>query len=269
MSNGRSDDAAGAAVRAYAPWEADEPTISELDGIRYLHFGTEWVQGAMRLRRPNDLVLAYTQQMMAWLLFLEPGAEDDIGIMGLGAGSLLRYTLHKTAARVATVEWNPMVSAVCRSHFRLPDSPRSQIDHCDAADWVRVADNIGRFRALMVDLYDATAQGPVRGSPDFYLDCARALTEDGIITVNLFGEHASFEPNLEGLRAAFPNGLLVLPEIDAGNRVAIGLKAGLPDLSVGEFIDRAGQIEKHYRLPAVRWARDLLQQVQQEAARRS
>jgi len=192
----------GVAHAAFAPWESDEPTISEQSGIRYLHFGTEWVQGAMRVRRPNDLVLAYTQQMMAWLLFREPGADDDIGIMGLGAGSLLRYTLHQTPARVCTVEWNPMVTAICRSHFRLPESARSEIDHCDAADWVREPRNIGRYAALMVDLYDATAQGPVRGSPEFYRDCAHALTDDGVITVNLFGEHASFEPNLEGLRAA-------------------------------------------------------------------
>jgi spermidine synthase len=253
----------GVAHAAFAPWESDEPTISEQSGIRYLHFGTEWVQGAMRVRRPNDLVLAYTQQMMAWLLFREPGADDDIGIMGLGAGSLLRYTLHRTPARVCTVEWNPMVTAICRSHFRLPESARSEIDHCDAADWVREPRNIGRYAALMVDLYDATAQGPVRGSPEFYRDCAHALTDDGVITVNLFGEHASFEPNLEGLRAAFPKGLLVLPEIDAGTRVASGMKGGMPDLSVGEFIERAGEVERHYRLPAVRWARDILAQLQQ------
>lgn len=45
-------------------------TFSEMDGVRYLHFGTEWVQGAMRLRKPDAIELEYAQQMMAWLLFL-------------------------------------------------------------------------------------------------------------------------------------------------------------------------------------------------------
>ena len=27
-------------------------TISEADGVRYLHLGTPWVQGAMRIRKP-------------------------------------------------------------------------------------------------------------------------------------------------------------------------------------------------------------------------
>lgn len=246
----------------YEPWEADEPTVSEASGVRYLHFGTEWIQGAMRLRHPNDLVLAYTQQMMAWLLLVEPSAEDELGILGLGAGSLLRFSLRHTQSRITTVEWNPMVTAVCRSHFRLPESPRSVIEHCDAADWVDKPKNFGRYSALMVDLYDATAQGPVRGSPEFYQGCARVLTDPGVITVNLFGEHASFEPNLEGLREAFPDGVLVLPEVDAGNRIAIGVKGGLLELSVGKFLERAESVERQYRLPALRWARDMLEQLQ-------
>ena len=54
-----------------------EPVISfsELDGIRYLHFGSPWVQGAMDIKHPDELVLSYIQDMMAWLLFLEPPAQ--------------------------------------------------------------------------------------------------------------------------------------------------------------------------------------------------
>ena len=254
------------ATDAYAPWEGDEPTLSEQGGIRYLHFGTEWVQGAMRLRRPNDLVLAYTQQMMAWLLLLECARDDEIGILGLGAGSLLRYTLRHTPAQVTTVEWNPMVTAICRSHFRLPESDRSHIQHCDAGHWVQAAENLGRYAVLMIDLYDASAQGPVRGSPEFYADCARTLDERGVVAVNLFGSHKSYEPNLDGLRAAFPDGVLILPEIDAGNRVVLGVKGSLLDLAVGEFLTRAEQVERQYRLPALRWARDILKQLQEGAA---
>ena len=42
--------------------------ISEESGIRYLHFGSEWVQGAMRIRKPDALELDYTREMMAGLL---------------------------------------------------------------------------------------------------------------------------------------------------------------------------------------------------------
>jgi spermidine synthase len=244
------------------PWANDEPTLSELDGVRYLHFGTEWVQGAMRVGRPSELVLAYTQQMMAWLLFLEPSKADDVGIMGLGAGSLLRYMLKNTSASVETAEWNPQVTAICRAYFRLRESPRSVIDHCDAAVWVHKRRNIGRYMALMVDLYDAQAQGPVRDSLEFYQGCYRALSDVGIMTVNLFGDHASFPPNLENIRKAFKNRVLELPEIDAGNRIVLGFKGPLLNISTAQLLERAEQVEAVYGLPARRWAKALLGQHQ-------
>ncbi|RTZ47908.1 spermidine synthase [Candidimonas sp. SYP-B2681] len=246
------------------PWANDEPTLSELGGVRYLHFGTEWVQGAMRVGRPNELVLAYTQQMMAWLLFLEPSKTDDVGIMGLGAGSLLRYMLKNTTASVETAEWNPQVTAICRAYFRLPDSPRSVIDHSDAAVWVQKRRNIGRYMALMVDLYDAQAQGPVRDSLEFYQDCYGALSDVGIMTVNLFGDHASFPPNLENIRKAFKGQVLELPEIDAGNRVVLAFKGPLLNVTTAQLLGRAEQVEAVYGLPARRWAKALL--AQHEAA---
>src|SRR3569833_1496163 len=50
-------------------------TLSEQFGIRYLHFGTEWVQGAMRISKPDWVELEYAQQMMAWMLFIDQPAH--------------------------------------------------------------------------------------------------------------------------------------------------------------------------------------------------
>ncbi len=239
--------------------EFEPPTLSESDGIRYLHFGTEWIQGAMRSSRPSELVLDYTQQMMAWLLFLEPKRSDTLGILGLGAGSLLRFSLRHMPCSAETVEWNPQVTAACRAWFRLPGSDRSTITHADAGEWVLDADNHGRFIALMVDLYDASAQGPVRDSEDFYQGCYHALADAGVMTVNLFGYHDSYARNLANIKAAFQGRVLELPEDEAGNRIVLGLKGPLLRIPVAQFIDRAEQVERKYGLPAVRWARALLQ----------
>lgn len=236
----------------------DEPTLSEQDGVRYLHFGTEWIQGAMRIKNPTELVLAYTQQMMAWLLFVEPAKEQHVGILGLGAGSLLRYTLKHTPCSVATVEWNPRVTAMCRAYFRLPNTARSTIDHDDAAVWLEHNKNVGRYSALMVDLYDAHAQGPVRDSLEFYQSCYRALNESGVMVVNLFGNHDSFPRNLANIHAAFSGRVLELPEIDVGNRVVLAFKGPVLQISTQQFMDRAGLVESRFGLPACRWARSLL-----------
>jgi hypothetical protein len=39
-------------------------TITEFEGVRSLHLGTSWVQGAMRVAKPDAIELEYVQMMM-------------------------------------------------------------------------------------------------------------------------------------------------------------------------------------------------------------
>jgi spermidine synthase len=55
-----------------APASLPEVNFSDYGDIRYLHLGTEWVQGSMRMDAPYEIELEYVQRMMAWLLFVEP-----------------------------------------------------------------------------------------------------------------------------------------------------------------------------------------------------
>ena len=236
----------------------DEPSLSEFDGVRYLHFGTEWIQGGMRIARPNELVLEYTQQMMAWLLFLSPPQEESIGLFGLGAGSLARFCLKHTKSSIQVVEWNPQVSMVCSMYFRLPANKRIDIVHDDAARWAADPVNYGRCPVLMVDLYDAEARGPVRDSVEFYSDCRRVLGETGVLAVNLFGDHESFPRNIANMETAFDGRLLMLPEIDAGNRIVLAFTGPALSVTAEQLLDRASEVESRYRLPAKRWAKALL-----------
>ena len=72
---------------------AMEPvTFSESGGVRYLHFGSELIQGAMRIRDPDEIYLEYNQQMMAWLLFLETKPGMRVAQLGLGTGALTKFT---------------------------------------------------------------------------------------------------------------------------------------------------------------------------------
>jgi spermidine synthase len=239
------------------PSSADQPTLSEFDGIRYLHFGTEWIQGAMRIKTPASLVLDYTAQMMAWLLFLSPPKEESIGVLGLGAGSLVRFCLKHTRSPVQVVEWNPQVTAACQMYFRLPTTPRLTVDHADAGVWVADPVNAGQCSVLMVDLYDAGAQGPVRDSVAFYRHCRRVLGDVGVLTVNLFGRHESFDRNIENLRKAFDDRIVLLPEVDAGNQIVLAFSGPPLAVTTEQLLDRAEVVESHYGLPARRWARAL------------
>lgn len=239
--------------------DKEDVTLSELDGVRYLHFGTQWIQGAMRMARPHDLVLTYTQQMMTWLLFRELEKEDEIAILGLGAGSLLRFCMKNTLSPIHTVEINPRVTAMCKAFFRLPENSRSHIYHSDAEQWVQSPDHIGRYKVLMVDLYDAEAQGPVCSSLAFYQNCYQCLDEDGLMTVNLFGAHHSYEENIDRIARSFNGNVLVLPEIEEGNVVVLAFKGSdLSRTTTALLLENADFVQEKYKLPARRWAKAIL-----------
>lgn len=240
------------------PIEFDPPTLSEADGIRYLHFGTEWIQGAMRVKDPSDLVLEYMAQMMAWLLFLDPPKASPIGLLGLGAGSLARFCVKYTRSPVVAVEWNPQVTAVCQMFFRLPAPKRLAIQHQDAGLWVADPLNAGRCPVLMVDLYDAQARGPVRDSLAFYRGCRRVLGEAGVMAVNLFGRHDSFGRNIDNLSRAFDDRLVRLPEIDAGNQIVLAFSGPPLAVQAADLLARAETVQAVYGLPARRWVKALM-----------
>ncbi|MDE2427941.1 MAG: spermidine synthase [Burkholderiales bacterium] len=230
-------------------------TLSELDGVRYLHFGTEWVQGAMRLRKPDAIELEYAQQMMVWMLFIKQ--PKNIAQLGLGTGALTKFCYRQFPdAQVTAIELNPSVIAICESMFKLPlNDERLHVREMDAMDFVMDTEQHDRLDALQVDLYDATARGPVLDSAEFYQACAACLHEHGILTVNLFGDHPSFARNLKALRFAFST-VLCLPKVHDGNVVAIAFKQR-PTLDFTALTARAAQIKESTRLPAKSWVTGL------------
>jgi spermidine synthase len=249
-----------AAARASAPKAARKPkfapvTLSEQDGVRYLHFGTEWVQGAMRIRKPDWPELEYAQQMMAWMLFIEQ--PRSIAQLGLGAATLTKFCYRQfPQALVTAVELNPSVVAICSSMFKLPsDDDHLQVLEMDAMDFVLDDANHGAFDVLQCDLYDATARGPVLDTPEFYQACNACLADGGVMTVNLFGDHPSFKKNIKAMRFAFEQ-VICLPEVHDGNVVALCFR-NKPDLDPERLAARAAQIVAATKLPAKSWVKGL------------
>ncbi|RZF24607.1 spermidine synthase [Paraburkholderia sp. UYCP14C] len=241
-------------------------TFSEEGGVRYLHFGTEWVQGAMRLRKPDHIELEYAQQMMAWLLFLE--TPKRIVQLGLGAASLTRFA-HRflKSAKVEAVELNPAVVVAARTMFELPpDDARLTVHETDAWDFVNESANHGTIGALQIDVYDATARGPVLDSVGFYRAARACLTDAGIVTVNLFGDHPSFVRNMKRLNEAFDGRVVALPEVHDGNRIAIAFSGPALDVPYSALDARAKLIEAELGLPARKWIKGLRESTGQTGA---
>lgn len=226
-------------------------TLSELEGVRYLHFGTPWVQGAMRIRKPDWLELEYAQQMMTWMLFQQTPA--NIVQLGLGTGALTKFCYRQfPESNVTAVELNPAVIQICQSMFKLPaEDDRLTILEMDAQQYITDPHIKNSIDILQVDLYDATARGPVLDTPEFYQACYKSLTDNGIMTINLFGDHPSYAKNLKAMKTAFKY-IYCLPEVHEGNVIAIAFKTE-PDMDFSVLYERAKTIKANTKIPAKSW----------------
>jgi spermidine synthase len=239
-------------------------TISEFEGVRYLHLGqTPWVQGAMRLRKTRVIELEYVRRMMVWLLMHEPDSWADLHAvqLGLGAAALTRYCHTELKMCTTAVELNPQVIAACRQWFRLPpdSDPRLRVIEADAGAWVAEPEQACTADVLNIDLYDHQAAAPVLDDDAFYAACHALLADEGVLTVNLFGRNASFGRSARRIEAAFlPSGgqVFMLDPTDEDNTIVVALKGrGLPAADV--LARRAGVIEARTGLKAGEWVRML------------
>ena len=237
--------------------------LSEQDGVRYLHLGTPWVQGAMRIAEPQRIELEYVQRMLAALLWLpseDLDRHDQHAVqLGLGAGALTRFAWQALRWETTAVEINPEVLAACRAWFRLPaESPRFRVSIEDAREWLARPEVAGSVRLLHVDLYDHEAAAPVLDDEGFYAACHSVLCGGGVMAVNLFGRDASFDRSAARIAHAFGAAQTwQMRRTREGNTVVVaGRAVAVPDRTTLEA--RAVELERRFArqgLPARKWLR--------------
>ena len=223
--------------------------ISEEGGVRYLHFGSDWVQGAMRIARPWSLELAYTREMMAGLLLRDPAAWPRRALLvGLGAGSLAKFIYRNLpSCRITAVEINPQVEYIARQYFKLPDDPRRlEVVLADGAEFMLAGGD--NFDYILVDGFDPDARAGSLDTLPFYQACRARLAEQGLLAVNLLGRNKGFAASVERMRGAFDGRVAVFPSCDSGNTIAFAT-GGLPvAVSLDEMRAAAQRLKADYRL---------------------
>jgi spermidine synthase len=235
-----------------------EVNFSEMGGVRFLHLGTEWVQGSMQIGAPFDIELDYVQRMVAGLLFMDAAsvAKKHAMQLGLGSAALTKFCHKKLRMKTTAVELNPQVIAACQRWFKLPrNDDRLTVIEADAAREIQKPQHQGTVDLLHVDLYDHDAAGPVLDSDEFYAHCHDLLTDDGVMTVNLFGRNSSYRHSLVKIASAFgPQAVWAFTPTREGNTVVLAQREpSRPEREV--LLKRAGVIESRWGLPAKKWLR--------------
>ncbi|MEO8343957.1 MAG: fused MFS/spermidine synthase [Gallionella sp.] len=214
--------------------------ISEEAGVRYLHFSSSWVQGAMRIARPWNLELEYTREMMASLLLRDDTRwPRKVLLIGLGAASLTKFLYrHYPLAHLTVVEIEPSVVAAARQFFKLPeDSKRIDLVIGDGAEYI--LGNQKKFDLILVDGFDENARAGALDTLPFYQICRAHLSNDGVLAVNLLTRSRGFQASLARIMAAFSDRALVFPSCESGNAIAFAAVGNRVEISLDDLKENA------------------------------
>lgn len=180
------------------------------------------IQSEMNLEDPDDLVLAYTQSMMGFLLFkLNP---KRIGMIGLGGGSLAKFCYRHLPNSIITVAEIDQQVIDLRDEFFVPkDDERFSVTCVDGAEFVRRANT--EFDVLLVDGFDNSGQPPQLCSHRFYQDCYKALAPDGLMVANLLGGDLwQTDIYIDRMQSSFGDSVITINALDSLNMIAFASK---------------------------------------------
>jgi spermidine synthase len=219
--------------------------ISEEAGVRYLHFGSRWIQGAMRVARPYALELEYTRDMMLPLLLRPPGRWPlRVLLIGLGAASLTKFLYrHRPRAALTVIEIEPRVVSAARQFFKLPiDAKRLGITIADGHDYVAGSDR--EFDLILVDGYDAKGRAGMLDTLPFYCNARARLGGHGLFATNLLFLTRDKPAALDSIRAAFEGRAVALPRSVAGNTIVVAAAGETIDVSVAALATAARNLRR-------------------------
>ncbi|KZE30257.1 spermidine synthase [Crenobacter luteus] len=226
-----------------------EVEISELDGIRSLHLGSETVQSSMDVDDPVRLVLSYSRAMMGWLLFND--APRHVLQIGLGGGSFARWIdFYLRDAKSVAVDIHPQVIAVARAFFELPEEgERFEIVEADGAEYVKILRE--STDAILVDGFDGFQIVDALTTEDFFADCRRALSPQGVFVTNWWSGDKRYQVFLERLLNVFEGRVIELPAASHGNVAVMAFKDSPAPTSFAALEKRARALEPRFHLEFV------------------
>jgi spermidine synthase len=168
------------------------------------------LDGVIQITEADEFVY---QEMIAHVPLLAHGQAADVLIIGAGDGGVLRRVLrHNTVRRAVMVEIDGEVIRLSKEF--LPgiagdawNDPRANVIVGDGIDYVKRAPDAS-FDVIIVDSTDPIGVGEVLFTDEFYRNCARILTDRGLI-VNQCGVPAMQADELRDTsarrRAFFPH----------------------------------------------------------------
>ena len=141
------------------------------------------LDGVTQITEADEFVY---QEMLTHVPLLAHGDAKNVLIIGAGDGGVLRRVLqHKGVERAVMVEIDGEVIRLCKEFLPMIagdawTNPRADVIVGDGIDYVRRAPDAS-FDVIIVDSTDPIGVGEALFTDEFYANCARILTERGLV----------------------------------------------------------------------------------------
>lgn len=141
------------------------------------------LDGVVQITEADEFVY---QEMLAHVPLLAHGAAQRVLIIGAGDGGVLKRVLqHRTVDKAVMVEIDGEVIRLAKEHLPAIGAdawtdPRAEVIVGDGIDYVRLAAE-GSFDVVIVDSTDPVGVGEALFTDEFYANCARLLSERGLV----------------------------------------------------------------------------------------
>ncbi len=228
-------------------WNGQLIEVIDEGDNRSLLFGGSVLQSAMSLSAPHNLALSYTRYMMASLLLDDE--PKNILIVGVGAGSLLRFLHHHfPEARIDGTDISASVIDLASHFFHLPKSTSVAIHCCDGRDFLHQRKAASNYDLILIDAFDAFGMSDSIYNAGFFGNCLDHLSINGIVSLNLWsGDQARMEQVATEITEQFES-LVELPVPNRGNVICL---AGRGDIA-SAFAELDGndilQLQKRFNI---------------------
>lgn len=158
---------------------SDYQSISVFESAEFGRFLT--LDGIMMLTERDEFI--YHEMITHPAFAVNPGIKNVL-VIGAGDGGVAReLSKYNTIEKIDVVEIDPRVVEVCREY--LPNTaqgfsdPRVELHFMDGLKFVRRTNNA--YDLIIVDSTDPFGPGEVLFTREFYGNCYRALSENGIL----------------------------------------------------------------------------------------
>lgn len=154
--------------------------VLEENNFRILKFDEFYEQSKLLITEPHYPVFDYIKAMLLSLAF---APCDDVLILGLGGGSLVRAVHHFCrGSSITVVEIRPAVVELAFKYFLMPSSSTIKLVSGDAKNYLTTTER--KYDLIFADLFWAMRMDQIQSTRQFFKSCKQKLRAHGWLAVN-------------------------------------------------------------------------------------